>query len=370
MSEKTTGLEGIIAGKTAICAVTTTHELRYRGYAIDDLIAHCSFEAVAFLLIHGELPTQAELAAFYDRIKSYQTLPEPLRLVLEQIPASTHPMEVLRTGCSMLGTIEPESSAHNAKMIAERLLVALPSLLLYWYHYSRNAVRINTQTGQQHIAVHFLQLLHGKVSPFAQHALNTSLILYAEHEFNVSTFTARVVASTLSDFYSAITAAIGALRGPLHGGANEAAMALIHSFSTPEEAIIGVKKMLAQKQLIMGFGHRVYTESDPRSAIMKAQVLQLLPHQNDKDKQLFASAEAIETLMWQEKRLFPNVDFYSALAYHYCDIPTSLFTPLFVMARITGWSAHVIEQRANNRIMRPAAEYIGPAARKVNVKYN
>lgn len=362
MTEKTQGLAGVSAGVTAICAVSRDHELRYRGYAIADLARRASFEEVAYLLIHGALPTVVELDAFLARLVSNQSLPTALLLVLEQIPAAAHPMEVLRTGCSFLGTIEEETATHDAFAIAERLLVALPSMLIYWYRYSHQSERIDTMTGEKSIADHFLQLLHGKIDPISRDYLNVSLILYAEHEFNVSTFTARVVASTLSDFYSAITAAIGALRGPLHGGANEAAMALIAQFSDVDAARSGVKKMLAEKKLIMGFGHRVYTESDPRSTIAKGWAHTLAQYRRDKN--LLHIAEAIDALMWDEKHLFPNVDFYSALCYHFCDIPTSLFTPLFVISRVTGWSAHIIEQRKNNKIIRPAAEYIGPSARE------
>jgi 2-methylcitrate synthase len=361
MTPKNKGLAGVIAGQTAICAVTHAHELRYRGYAINDLSAQACFEEVAFLLIYGQLPNRVQLDAFITQLISYQALPDALKSVLEQIPKTAHPMDVLRTGCSMLGTLEAESKQHDAVMIAQRLLAAFPSMLLYWYHYAHTGQKIETRTGQRHIADHFLQLLHGKVDAKASVALNVSLILYAEHEFNVSTFTARAVASTLSDFYSAITAAIGALRGPLHGGANEAAMELIASFADSDDAQQGIKKMLVEKKLIMGFGHRVYTESDPRSEIVKQHVQKLI--HDKKEATLFSIAQIIEKIMWDEKHLFPNVDFYSALAYHFCDIPTELFTPLFVISRVTGWAAHIIEQRNDNRLIRPAAEYIGPPAR-------
>ncbi|MFA6037883.1 MAG: citrate/2-methylcitrate synthase [Legionellales bacterium] len=355
MMQKNKGLAGITAGETAICAVTQTHELRYRGYAIADLCEHASFEEVAYLLIHGDLPNQTQLNAFMSRLVEHQALPYELKIVLEQIPNTAHPMDVLRTACSMLGTLEMETAQHDAVMIAERLLATFPSVLLYWYHYAHEGQRIDTQTNEKHIADHFLKLLHGKVDSSARKILNISLILYAEHEFNVSTFTARCVASTLADFYSAITAAIGALSGPLHGGANEAAMKLISSFKSPSDAQAGIKKMLADKKLIMGFGHRVYTESDPRSVIMKKQI--------DHDQNLFQIAQVIETIMWDEKHIFPNVDFYSALAYHFSNIPTELFTPLFVISRVTGWSAHIMEQRGDNRIIRPEAKYIGPEAK-------
>lgn len=360
-SIKTKGLAGIVAGQTQICAVTQDHQLRYRGFSIADLCAYANFEEVAYLLIYGELPTAVALDAFITRLISNQSLPNALKTVLEQIPKNAHPMDVLRTGCSMLGTLEMESATHNAHMTAERLLSAFPSMLMYWYYFSHKGQRIETQTGERRIADHFLQLLQKKVDPKARVVLNMSMILYAEHEFNVSTFTARTVASTLSDFYSAITAAIGALAGPLHGGANEAAMALISSFTSPDEATQGVKKMLAERKLIMGFGHRVYTELDPRSDIMKQQVEKLAEFRND--AHLFLIARAIEKVMWSEKHLFPNIDFYSALAYHFSDIPTTFFTPLFVMSRLTGWTAHIVEQRKDNKLIRPAAEYIGPKAR-------
>lgn len=361
MTQINKGLEGIIAGKTAICAVTQTHELRYRGYAIADLSEQASFEEVAYLLIYGELPKAQELDAFIARLIAYQGLPAEFKMVLEQMPKTAHPMDVLRTGCSMLGTLELETQQHHAAMIAERLLATFPSMLLYWYHYAHTGQRLDTITKERRIADHFLQLLLGKVEPQARIALNVSLILYAEHEFNVSTFTARAVTSTRADFYSAVTAAIGALSGPLHGGANEAAMELITSFANEKEAAAGVKTMLENKQLVMGFGHRVYTQSDPRSEIIKQQVARL--SRNAADENLFAIAQTIEKTMWDEKRIFPNVDFYSALAYHFSDIPTVLFTPLFVISRITGWAAHIIEQRSENKIIRPAAEYIGPGPR-------
>jgi 2-methylcitrate synthase len=360
MGEKVKGLAGVVAGSTAICAVTQDHELRYRGYAIADLAKYSSFEEVAYLLIHGELPNATQLQAFILRLVNNQRVPEPLCLMLEQIPKTAHPMDVLRTGCSFLGTIEPEDNK-QAAIVAERLLAIFPSLLLYWYHYAHNGTRIETVTKEPHIADHFLKLLHGKVDKNARDFLNVSLMLYAEHEFNVSTFTARVVTSTLADFYSAITAAIGALSGPLHGGANEAAMALIAQFNDPASAIRGVKESLAAKKLIMGFGHRVYTQMDPRSPIAKEWAQKLSLHQ--KDANLLSIAQAIETQMWDEKKLFPNIDFYSALCYHYCHIPTLFFTPLFVISRVTGWAAHIIEQRFDNKIIRPAAEYNGPSAR-------
>jgi 2-methylcitrate synthase len=363
MGEKTSaGLAGVSAGQTAICTVGKAGMgLNYRGYAIADLAAQASFEEVAYLLMHGVLPNAQQLTAYQQKLQSLRSLPDALKSVLEMIPASTHPMDVLRTGVSMLGNLEPEESLQQQQDIADRLLACLPGMLLYWYHYQQSQQRIDTQSSQLSIAGHFLELLLQRPpQALAQHALDVSLILYAEHEFNASTFAARVTAATLSDFYSAVVSAIGTLRGPLHGGANEAAMALIEKFSSPESAIAGVKQMLAEKALIMGFGHRVYTKEDPRSPIIKALSQQLA--QTAEQKNLFAVSEAIEKLMWEEKSIFANLDFYSASAYHFCGIPTQLFTPLFVMSRITGWAAHIFEQRAHNKLIRPLADYVGPEA--------
>ncbi|HEY4743308.1 MAG TPA: 2-methylcitrate synthase [Desulfuromonadaceae bacterium] len=357
------GLEGVVAGETAISTVGKTGRgLSYRGYAINDLAEHAAFEEVAFLLIHGTLPNAGELARYRKRLAALRGLPEGLRTVLEQVPAKAHPMDVLRTGCSALGTMEPETADHGQHQVADRLLASFPSMLLYWYHFHRNGRRIATETGAEGLAGHFLTLLHG-AAPQELHrrAVDVSLILYAEHEFNASTFSARVTASTLSDFHSAATAAIGTLRGPLHGGANEEAMRLIERFATPEEAEQGLMGMLERREKIMGFGHRVYKQADPRSAVIKQWSAKLCEAAGD--MRLFCVSERIEEVMQREKGLFPNLDFYSASAYHLCGIPTPMFTPVFVFARIVGWSAHIIEQRSANKLFRPVAEYAGPEPR-------
>ena len=358
------GLRGISAGETAISTVGSEgHALTYRGYDVGSLATHARFEEVAYLLIYGELPTQAQLNAYTRRLIGMRGLPGPLKDVLERIPAPAHPMDVMRTGCAMLGTLEPEQDFEQQRDVADRLLAVFPSLLLYWFHYAHHGKRIETETDESTLGGHFLRLLHGRVSAeLHQRCMDASLILYAEHEFNASTFTARVCAATLSDLYSAITGAIGSLRGPLHGGANEAAMALIERFDSPQEATQGVQQMLARKEKIMGFGHAVYRESDPRSPTIKGWSRRLAEHDGD-PRHLFAISEAIEQVMWNEKKLFPNLDFYSASAYHFMGIPTPLFTPIFVCARVAGWSAHVMEQRANNRLIRPNADYTGPAER-------
>lgn len=358
------GLEGVVVGDTAISTVGKEGiGLTYRGYSIQDLADYSTFEEVAYLLVHGKLPTLQELNSYRDKLIKLRRLPNELKLLLETIPGSAHPMEVMRTAVSMVGTLEPESQQYNEYDIADRLIACAPSMLLYWYQFHRNNIRLETwQTEEQTVAGYFLYLLHGKKpSDEIRRALDVSLILYAEHELNASTFAARVTASTESDFYSAITSAIGTLRGPLHGGANEEAMRLIMQFKTPEQATVGVKEMLANKEKIMGFGHRVYKISDPRSDIIKKWAHQL--SLNARDGYLYAISEAIEKVMWDEKKLFPNLDFYSATAYHFCGIPTALFTPIFVMARLSGWSAHIIEQREHNRLIRPEAKYIGPAPR-------
>lgn len=363
MSNKTGGLAGVVAGQSAIATVGLAGKgLNYRGYSIDDLAEHASFEEVAYLLHYGVLPTQTELSEYMTKLVGLRTLPESLKAVLRMIPKNTHPMDVLRTGCSFLGNIEPEESFKQQNIIADRLLALFPGMMCYWYAYHFQNKEISGLSEEKTIGGHFLSLLHGrKPSEIETNMMNVSLILYAEHEFNASTFAARVTAATLSDFYSAITSAIGTLRGPLHGGANEAAMELIEQFKSPDDADAGLRKKLANKELIMGFGHRVYTTCDPRSDIIKKWSLRL--GQEKGDLLLYQISERIEKIMWDEKKLFPNLDFYSASAYHYCGIPTHLFTPIFVMSRITGWSAHVFEQRANNKLIRPTSEYIGPESR-------
>ncbi len=357
------GLRGLSAGESAIAMVGQDgQDLRYRGYSIADLVQRATFEEVAYLLIYGDLPALGELNDYRARLVKSRGLPLALRETLERIPAGTAPMDVLRTGCSMLGTLEPEKHFAQQRKVADRLLAVFPSVLLYWYHYAYNGKRIATELGGDTVGGHFLHLRHGTPpNGLQQRAMNASLVLYAEHEFNASTFAARVCAATLSDFYSAVTAAIGTLRGPLHGGANEAAMELIERFDDPEQATRGIRELLSRKDKIMGFGHAVYRERDPRNAAMKALAKEL--SESVGDTRLFAVSEAIEKVMWDEKRLFPNLDFYSAVAYHFMGIPTPLFTPIFVMSRVAGWSAHIIEQRTNNRLIRPKADYIGPEPR-------
>jgi len=364
MVNKTAGLAGVIAGESAIAMVGMAGKgLNYRGYSIDDLAAHATFEEVAYLLIYGQLPTRTELATYVNKLMGLRTLPEVLKKVLKLIPKTTHPMDVLRTGCSMLGTLEPELNFSEQYDIADRLLALFPGMLCYWYAYHYQDKEITGLSDEETTGGHFLTLLHGKEpSKLHRDVMNVSLILYAEHEFNASTFAARVTAATLSDFYSAITSAIGTLRGPLHGGANEAAMELIERFTSPDEAERQLMVMLENKAKIMGFGHRVYTDSDPRSDIIKAWAKKLATAHDD-GLLLYQVSERIEEVMRREKKLFPNLDFYSASAYHYCGIPTPLFTPIFVMSRITGWSAHVFEQRQDNRLIRPTSVYTGPEER-------
>nr|ANC58246.1 2-methylcitrate synthase [Candidatus Methylacidiphilum infernorum] len=355
------GLEGIIAGKTAISTVGKEGlDLTYRGYSIHDLAQNATFEEVVFLLLYNRLPTRNQLSGFIDQLNSLRELPAALQSVLKLIPQDTNPMDVLRTGCSMLGTLEPEDGHRTQEHIAKRLLAILPSMLLFWYQYHQGKGSIETTSeSEKTIASHLLHLLYGHPATADQiRALDVALILHAEHEFNASTFTCRVITSTLSDFYSAITGGICALRGPLHGGADEAAMEQISKFHSVEEAEEGIKAMLSRKEKVMGFGHRVYKYGDPRSEIIKQWAKNLSSKTGS--QVLFSIAEKIEEVMFKEKHLYPNVDFYSALTYHFLGIPTLLFTPLFVISRTAGWCAHIFEQRANNRLIRPIAEYVGP----------
>lgn len=354
------GLAGVVAGQSAVSMVDKEGMgLHYRGYSVNDLAEYATFEEVAYLLIHGKLPNQTELANYQKKLVKLRKLPSGLKNILENIPKDAHPMDVLRTGCSALGTIEQETSKNDAPEIADRLIASFPAMLLYWYHFHHSNQRVDTELSDISTAKYFLHLLHGKEPTELQaRTLNTSFILYAEHEFNASTFAARVTTATQSDFYSAICSAIGTLRGALHGGANEEALKLISKFSSTEEAKEGIQQMLADKQLIMGFGHRVYRKGDPRSPIIKSYAKKLSEEANDVS--LFSISETIEKIMWDSKKLFPNLDFYSAPAYHFCKIPTEMFTPLFVFARTSGWAAHIIEQRQNNKLIRPVSEYIGP----------
>ena len=359
------GLRGQVAGETALCTVGKTGTgLTYRGYDITDLAENTCFEEVAHLILKGELPTQSELDAYRVKLKGLRSLPPALKEVLERIPASAHPMDVMRTGCSTLGNLETEQDFSQQEDAADRLLAVFPSIINYWYRFSHEGVRIVEVTDDDSIAGHFLHTLLGEApSELHEAVMNVSLILYAEHEFNASTFTARVCASTLSDMHSCITGAIGSLRGPLHGGANEAAMELIEKFDSADAAVEGLKGMLERKEKIMGFGHAIYSTSDPRNAIIKKWSERLA--ESVGDRVLYPVSCAVETLMWDEKKLFPNADFFHASAYHFMGIPTKLFTPIFVCSRLTGWAAHVMEQRSNNRIIRPSAGYIGAEPRAV-----
>ena len=359
------GLRGQVAGKTALSTVGKSGAgLTYRGYDVQDLAEHCQFEEVAYLILYGELPTQTQLDAYKTKLKGLRSLPQALKEVLERIPADAHPMDVMRTGCSMLGNLETETSFEQQHDVTDRLLAAFPSIITYWYRFSHDGVRIDENTDDDSIGAHFLHLLHGKKpNELHEQVMNVSLILYAEHEFNASTFTARVCASTLSDMHSCITGAIGSLRGPLHGGANEAAMDMIENWKSADEAEREMMGMLERKEKIMGFGHAIYKDSDPRNAIIKIWSEKLA---NDVgDTVLYPVSVRCEEVMWREKKLFCNADFFHASAYHFMGIATKLFTPIFVMSRLTGWAAHVMEQRADNRIIRPSAEYTGYDLRKV-----
>jgi 2-methylcitrate synthase len=354
------GLRGQVAGVTSLCTVGQSGTgLTYRGYDISDLAEHAQFEEIAYLLLRGKLPNRQELDAYKKRLISMRELPYAVKSVLEHIPKNAHPMDVMRTGCSMLGNLETETDFSQQDDKIDRMLALFPAIITYWYRFAHEGKRIETASNVDSIGGHFLELLHGK-KPSALHerVMNVSLILYAEHEFNASTFTARVCASTLSDIHSCVTGAIGTLRGPLHGGANEAAMALIQKFKTPDEAESGLLGMLERKDKIMGFGHAIYKESDPRNALIKKWSKELADEAGD--TVLYPVSERCEAVMWREKKLFCNADFFHASAYYFMGIPTELFTPIFVMSRVSGWAAHVKEQRENNRIIRPSADYNGP----------